>query len=549
VLVALQAWAALPPSDRSGLPGDGVALLPWLLLGWGPVAVVASAILAGSPSRARIGIAWSLFPIAALAEPLTRAVDKEGAVAVVVVACSLAGLGVVLGRWAPLPASLAALGAGIARIPPAEPLSPSVRAAEDGPPLVLLTLDTFRADHLGVLGGPVPTPHLDALAARGLLFAEGVAPAPVTGPAHAGLLTGRPPHALGVLRNGDPLPAEVPTVAEALRAAGWATGAFLAAGVLDRRVGLGRGFDHYDDRLSAFHRVAEQPPWPLLRGLGVDLPRTSQRPGAEVVERALTWYAAQERPVFLWVHLYDAHSPRPSAEGPALLPPGLRDVDWEAWSEAHFGYRTPRGPSRGEGQLAGYAEEVRAVDALVGELVAGLPPATRWVVAADHGESLIEHGDRLNHGRHVFQSVIRVPLVVVGPGITPALVRDPVPSWLVGPTLLRMAGQPAEDHLLRRASEPWRDPILSYTTGQEARPRFGLPRPGAELGWREGDAKVVVAADRRWRFDLATDPHEARPEPVEHPDASAELARIGGLRPTERTAADRAWLEALGYVD
>ena len=199
--------------------------------------------------------------------------------------------------------------------------------------------------------------------------------------------------------------------------------------------------------------------------------------------------------------------------------------------------------------MAAYAEEVRHVDDLVGRLVRALPGDTRWVIASDHGESLLEHGYPMNHGRHVFQATVRVPVVVVGPDVPVARDDAPVPSWLVGPTVLRLAGLPHGPDLVDHARSSWADPIVSFTTGQESRPAFGLGPQRPELAWREGADKAIVRPERRWRFDLALDPDEAQPHLADHPAAQALFDQLTGADPAPRSADDREWLEALGYVE
>ena len=177
---------------------------------------------------------------------------------------------------------------------------PSPSAASPGAPasLVLITLDTTRADHVGrlVAGRPL-TPHLDALARGGTRFTRALTPSPLTLPAHCSLMTGLDPPAHGVRDNGvSALPADLPTLATVLSARGYATAAFVSSRVLDRRFGLDRGFGVYDD-----DAVAED-----VGGQGYP-----ERDAVAVTEAALAWVAraAPGRPLFLWVHYYDPHAP------------------------------------------------------------------------------------------------------------------------------------------------------------------------------------------------------------------------------------------------
>ena len=171
------------------------------------------------------------------------------------------------------------------------------RAAAQARPerIVLVSIDTLRADHVGFMGDPAAvTPALDRLAARGVVFETTVAPAPLTLPSHATLLTGLDPPAHGVHHNGlFELPATIPTLAHAARRAGLRTGAFIGAVVLDRRYGLARGFDVYDDEIGE------------ARSDG----GFAERPADVVVDRAIDWIAATDGRFLAWVHLYDPHLP------------------------------------------------------------------------------------------------------------------------------------------------------------------------------------------------------------------------------------------------
>jgi len=548
------AWAVADP--RSLLPGDagGVVLLaaqvlaPMLVLSlvplrWpGLLGAVAGALL----------IPWGWMH----ALPWVHVGWQQGLVCVLTIS-----VGALLGRMASPVVALAWLSVLLtARPEPLAPLAP-VGDRPDAPPVVLITLDTFRADHVGRTGeAPYAalTPHLDALADRGVLFTEGVAPAPVTVPSHAGLLTGRFPPSVGVRRNGERLADDASTVAEELHAAGWRTGAFTASGVLDRRVGLGRGFVHYDDRFGPAHYLRALPPMQLL-GRYRWLPRHGQRDGDEVIERALRWLGDDPRGTLLWVHLYDAHSPYEPELDPATLyaydpDRGSKEAvkRWQRWRNYWYQVRTlpglgPRKPPAAE--MAAYAAEIHEVDARVGRLVAALPDDVRLVVASDHGESLIEHGYVMNHGRHVFRATTRVPLWVVAPGVPAGeVVDDPVPSWLVGDELRRLAGLPAERPLTSTLQQPYTEPIESYTSGQEARPGFLLGQADDELAVRDGlDTYVTGPTGTLW-FDVLTDSDQRFPERVSDDLDAQERLRVLSEGP-ELDEATEQWLEALGYTE
>jgi arylsulfatase A-like enzyme len=280
-----------------------------------------------------------------------------------------------------------------------------------------------------------------------------------------------------------------------------------------------------------------------------------QRPGSLVVQRALRWLDPSVA-TLLWVHLYDAHHPYdpPQHYVDALVdrdPGGLgSEADVRAgkeWGASHMDSRSLPGFDRVRDvstSVRDYAAEVAEVDGIVGELLAGLPDDAWIVVAADHGESLTEHGYLLNHGRHAFQATLRVPMIAVGPGFEAGVVvTTPAPSWLVGGTLRQWAG--LEGQGLRDAVGGWDLPIESYAAGQEARNTFRLGGAGPELAVREGSHKRIVARGRRWAFDLSEDPGELNPVDVE---ADGLEERLEAIR-SGHTDETPAWLEALGYTE
>ena len=201
------------------------------------------------------------------------------------------------------------------------------------PNLLLVTLDTLRADRLGCYGhGEARTPALDGLAERGVLFREAYSPAPMTLPAHATLMTGLLPPQHGARVNGlHRLPEDVPTLAAELSAAGYRTGAFVAAFVLDSRFGLDRGFDRYDDDLSGAYPQE------------VAAPLSTYRPGDRVVDAALEWLdGGGKDPFFAWVHLYDAHFPWFSTSGASrrgCRARGPTTARWRSWTGRSRGSR------------------------------------------------------------------------------------------------------------------------------------------------------------------------------------------------------------------
>jgi arylsulfatase A-like enzyme len=310
---------------------------------------------------------------------------------------------------------------------------PLAAACAQAPPpnLLVVTLDTLRRDHVGAYGAsPSPTPQLDALAREGLVFERAYTTMPTTGPAHLSLFTGLRPSAHGGRANGMPLRADLRPrqIGARLREAGFATGAFVAADVLLPRL-TGLDFDVYD------------------------APRDFLRPGAQVVRRALAWLeevhaGAPARPVFLWVHVYDAHAPYgPAAHKLEQLPldPGLY-----GWVDAE---RLASEESRSE-MSARYDAGVRDADAALGELVRGARAilgegGLLLVVVADHGETLGEHladrGYAYDHGEFLDPECVAIPLVLVGPGIAPGRTRRLVSIRDLYGTLLAAAKVGAGD--------------------------------------------------------------------------------------------------------
>jgi arylsulfatase A-like enzyme/Flp pilus assembly protein TadD len=390
--------------------------------------------------------------------------------------------------------------------------------AQPRPSVLLVTLDTLRADRLGAWGGPAGlTPALDRLAARGVVFEEALASAPLTLPSHATLLTGLEPPRHGVHDNGTyVLPPELETLATRLKTAGYETSAFVGAYVLDRRFGLARGFDHYDDRIDRNASGAS-----VLE---------SQRAGGEVVSAATAWLEGRERPFFLWAHLYDAHAPYDP-------PPPFRD--------AHAGRP--------------YDGEVAYVDDCVGRLVEAARAATARqrageplvAVVADHAESLGEHGE-LTHGFFVYQATLRVPFLLAGPGV-PAGERRPGAARTadLAPTLLGRLGLAIPAGL---------DGVDLFASGP-AREAYAETLYPASFGWsslrsfRMGSLKLVDAP-RPELYDLAADPQEATNLAPQRPETVERLRQaLRALRARERAPAaaslDPAAVErlrALGYV-
>jgi arylsulfatase A-like enzyme/thioredoxin-like negative regulator of GroEL len=288
---------------------------------------------------------------------------------------------------------------------------PAPSPAEHRLNLLLITLDTTRADRLGCYGhATARTRHLDRLAAEGTRFEQALSPAPITLPAHASIFTGLFPFAHGVRNNGNFYLAErFPTLATRLKTRGYRTGAFVSSFILDRRYGLARGFDVYDDAMEG-----AQPQVVALE---------AERRGDRTALALDTWLEAGAAspgvPFFAWLHLYDAHEPyRP--------PPPFRELF------AADPY---------DGELAFDDAVVASVLDRLGRL--GLLDRTLVAVVGDHGESLGDHGEE-THSMFVYESALRVPLILWRPGQVPAglVVREPVRATDLAPTLLELLSAP-----------------------------------------------------------------------------------------------------------
>jgi arylsulfatase A-like enzyme/Flp pilus assembly protein TadD len=404
------------------------------------------------------------------------------------------------------------------------------RGAERNSNLLLVTVDTVRADHLGSYGyRDAVTPSLDRLAGEGVRFDAVSSTVPLTLPSHATMLSGLLPVHHGLRNNGvGALPAGTGTLATLLSGSHYRTGAFVGAFVLDGRFGLKQGFEVYDDEIPRDPKA------------GVSL--EAERPGREVVDRALAWLKAGEdrkddRPFFLWVHLYDAHAP--------YNPP-------PAWAARH--------PGRP------YDGEISEVDEQVGRLLAaldqqGLAGRTVVAVAADHGESLGEHGE-LTHGLLLYEPTLHVPLILRAPGrLAPRVVRAPVSLVDLAPTLAGLLGHPFSGPGLK--PRDGRDLAAGLLAGREpgAAEVYAESQYPAIFGWsplaalRRRELKYI-SAPRPELYDLAKDPKETTN--LLDRDAgpakgfAARLAEIetGAVAapPLAADAETRARLASLGYA-
>jgi len=397
--------------------------------------------------------------------------------------------------------------------------APEANPAQPPPDVVLITVDTLRADRVG---GAL-TPAINAVGTRGARFLTARTTVPLTLPAHVSLMTGAIPPVTGVRLNGaHRFDGSRPTLAQLFRDAGRDTAAFIGAFVLDRQFGLGAGFDTYDDQIA--------------RSPGATLRLEAERPASAVADRAIAWIrsrpradATPRRPYFLWVHFYDPHAP--------YTPPA--DALARAGGDAYDG-------------------EVTYADAEIGRLlraVSDISPghAPLIVILGDHGESLGEHGER-THGMLLYDGTLRVPLVMAGPGVVAGERRQPVSIVDVAPTVLRLAG------LGVPGSMQGRDLFSAPADAHEVYAETLYPRI---LGW----SALTSLVDGRWKViapeSAAEELYDLESDPAEKDDVSqrkpavvqAAVARLGVIKNAEAAPAAAAVsaeaqerLRALGYV-
>ena len=378
------------------------------------------------------------------------------------------------------------------------------------PDIVLVTLDTTRADRLGCYGYEKgDTPVLDALCNSGRRYARAYSPIPLTIPSHAAMFTGIQPARLGIRDNGDgKLDEEDLTLAEILKAEGYQTAAAVTAFVTTRTWGFDQGFDAFFDTIE---RRKKDSVW------------QAERRGGEALDELLQW--AEERdptvPSFSWLHLYDPHFP--------YAPP---DEYWEDWKERPY-----------DGELA-------YVDDLMERLTAEFDPAkTLFVVVADHGEGLGDHQE-LTHGLYVYDSTQHIPFFISGPGVDKEVVKDPVELVDLLPTVLSILEiEPPEG--IDGQVMPGNPSRPIYMESWALMRRFGFSPHVAVV---DGDHKLINTT-RPELYNLIADPGEVSllddAETIERLQAS--LARFNyGVPGTDRAAQDPATamqLQALGYVD
>lgn len=415
--------------------------------------------------------------------------------------------------------------------------------------VLLITLDTTRADHLGLYGYARPTsPVLDLLAKESRVYERAYSTSSWTLPAHASLFTGLVPTTHGARKDPEGeliLSAEVatpeswtiyranapredvPTIAELFTAAGWSTGAIVGGPWMKRPFGLARGFQHYDD----------------------DDVVADGRRGSAITERARAWLRGAKKPFFLFLNYFDPHTPYGA---PASYTKRVLE-----------GRPPPPGLSPDQKQALLYDAEIRYTDDQIGLLLnelrqAGLYDSSWIVVTADHGELLGEHG-RTGHGLTLDEVLVRVPLIVKPPaGLwPPARIAEPVLLTDIMPMLLDAIGLPIPDGVQGTVPGRARGPIFA-----EVNPLPAESEDGDYQAWIEGDWKLLWNSNGRHRlYDLGRDPGESRDLGPDEPARLAEMIdrmnryvaslpkpdRTRPARPVDKDTAEA--LRSLGYVE
>lgn len=387
--------------------------------------------------------------------------------------------------------------------------------------VLLVTIDTLRADALGSYGGRAATPHLDRIAAGGARFTFAHAHAVVTLPSHTSILTGQLPYEHGIRDNiGFRVKDGTSTLATRLKAQGFATGAFVGGFPLTRRFGLAPGFDTYDDQISEL--------------TGDAAGTVPERSAEVVVTRAIEWINAQPGKFFSWVHVFDPHSPY-----------------------------TPPEPFLAQYQERPYDGEVAWTDHALGPLLAKLGTLSRpslVIVTSDHGESLGEHGEA-THGLFAYEATLRVPLIVatVFPGgkVSRGRVIDtPVRHVDIAPTILDAVVAPLENVGTGTSLRA----VILEGQGADRPTYFESMTHNLGRGWAPLRG-VLVARDKYIDqpipelYDLQADPQELRNTAASNADRRQVLEGVLRTfntappgRPGRETAAVAATLRSLGYI-
>jgi arylsulfatase len=428
------------------------------------------------------------------------------------------------------------------------------------PNVLLITVDTLRADHLGSYGfGFDTSPNIDALAAGGVVFEKAIAAAGKTAPAHASILTSRyvREHSVGH-GNGDSALGTETTLAEHFRDAGYATAAFVSNIFLTGRIGLGRGFDVFDDELTTPE---------------INRPHVVERLAQDTTERALAWLRGpRNRPFLLWMHYQDPHgpyAPPPAERDRFRLPaaPDEKELPLQRGNSAPGGipaYQVLPNLRRVSEYRSRYAGEIFYADRWIGEIIAAAKTAgardTIVLLTADHGESFGENGHYFKHTHTTTPEVARVPLIIRARGLAPERRSEIVSHVDILPTLLDLAGLPAPSDasgisLVPLAGKPVKRLerfVFCDNGGQLSAYRDDtfVWMAGVGNAWRrpKGPAGESKWAFFRWSPDGGwTRAAEGAPLPAEIGAYAAKAVAMNPLRPPTDEEIER--LRALGYAE
>jgi arylsulfatase A-like enzyme len=394
----------------------------------------------------------------------------------------------------------------------------AIAIAQEQPSVILISIDTLRADHLSTYGyRKIRTPHIDSFAEQGTVFTDASSQIPLTLPSHTSLFTSTYPFENGLEENAEMVPKDAVTLASVLRSHGYKTAAFAGSNMLDRRFGLDLGFDDYDSPFD-----------------GANSARV-RRDGALVVRAASAWLSAHRgQPVFLFIHLFDLHTP----------------------------YRLTVSRGSSEPETTGYDAELEYIEGVLGRFRQSLIEKGWWkkslvVLFGDHGESLGDHGE-LSHGYFIYQSTVHVPLMFHWPDGTPqhpARITQAAALIDVAPTILMTLGiaVPKSFDGVNLMGENTGHAI--YSESVYARDSFHW---AALRGLRLGSWKYIDAPHPEL-FDLEKDPAElanlARTNPAQVASMRIALSRLmaqhahkGAAPARDTSAATKTALGSLGYL-
>jgi tetratricopeptide (TPR) repeat protein len=370
--------------------------------------------------------------------------------------------------------------------------------AEQHPNIILVTIDTLRADHLGCYGYKQNTsPNIDRIASGGLIFRNAFATAPITLPSHASILTGLYPAHHGFHDNAFFQTPSIWHLPEALKNAGYKTAAFVSGAPLLSKYGLNPGFDLYQDQFDGTERKA-----------------------AATADLALKWIGKTTHPYFVWIHFFDPHA--------EYDPP------------QEFATRFPGKP---------YDGEIAYVDQQIGKLIKSVDPNVLWIITADHGESLGEHGES-THGVFLYNGTLHVPLIFAGPNITKQERTEAVSLCDVAPSIMTFANLKIPSKL---DGQSLLNPAANRTLiaeSQYAARNFGF----AELYASIHNNQKYISAPQPELYDLKNDFSETK-NVIQKADVAAFQKSVKDYQtnalPTREiklSPEDQEKLRSLGYV-